>query len=276
MLTGVSQMSRYWSIVFLLFAYGPFSQTQTQPAVLSASPTAAITADQLVDRLISNIELYHATLPSLEAHESIVSRFDEGATFGRRGYAAEATVRIQRQPGSDLLKESRQITSLNGKRIPPDQNVHLPLNFVNDFDDLLSEFFSTQYRVCYIFNLSPHANPKTAFKLQVRSRPDAATLSHCARAVDGLTALVRVDPDALQIIHMESTVPDAIAAPRHRPTFFSADYAPVAFGNRTLWLPIAITAHFLSGNSDRAVWVSHYTNYHQYIATSTILPGDSQ
>jgi hypothetical protein len=171
------------------------------------------------------------------------------------------------------LEESRQITVIDGKPVAPGQG-RLPVDLADDFGDLQTTVFSTQHRRCFNFSLSPHPNPNASIELTMSPSPDAATLSYCKKAQEGLTGSVRVDPATLQTTHFEVTIPVAAAVPNHEITFISADYAPAKIGDKAYWLPTTVTARWVSWANGKTpfAWVSHYSDYHQYTATSTILP----
>jgi hypothetical protein len=247
-------------------------QTASAPSPSTQNSLAAAksAADQLVDQLVQNVERYRATLPSLTAHESIVSKFDEVVFFGRSVYKAEATVRMVRKSADEPLKESRLYTAFNGKPIAPGQQPRLPITLGDDFSDIPSDFFSTSNRHCYEFTLSPH--PKDApLELLISPNPDAATLPQCISAPKGRTGMVRVDPATLQLTHLESTTPMPNAEPNHSPAFISADYAPAKVGDKIFWLPATVIFRVVIGK-DPMEWISHYSDYHQFTATATILP----
>ena len=246
--------------------------TQSQPA------SAESDTDLLVDTLVENATVNRATLPSLAAHESIVSKVDEVVFFGKSVYKAEAAVRMVRKSTGGPMEESRQIMVLNGKAIAPNEQARLPFDFVDDFDDFQTEFFSPQHRRCYNFALVPHANRSAPLELSITPRADAAAQLPCALAQKGLAGMVRIDPSADQLTHLEFTLPVAAAEPIHHPTFLAADYSPAKVGNKTFWLPTTVIAHWVGG-ADRKTpfaWVSRYSDYHQYTASVTISPVESE
>jgi hypothetical protein len=234
--------------------------------------------DTLVDKLVENATLNRATLPSLAAHESIVSKVDEVVFFGRSVYKAEAAVHMVRKSTGGPMEESRQILVLNGKAIAPNEQARLPFDFVDDFDDFQTEFFSPQHRRCYNFALVPHANRSAPLELSITPRADAGTQLPCAIAQKGLACMVRIDPSAGQLTHLEFTLPVAAAEPIHHPIFLSADYAAAKVGDKTFWLPTTVIAHWVGG-ADRKTpfaWVSRYSDYHQFTASVTISPVETE
>ena len=67
---------------------------------------------------------------------------------------AEATVRVMRKTPDGPLEESRQITMLGGKPVPPDKQVHdFPLDHLDVFAGLSATFVRQEYR--YSFNFVP-------------------------------------------------------------------------------------------------------------------------
>ncbi len=255
--------------VWLLFASLLFTQSWVSQAQTAPDPTV----DQIVDRLMQNDAAYRARQPSFTAHESIVSRYDGVVFFGRSGDKAEATIRMGPQTPGGPFRESRQITVYNGKPVKGEQP-HLMYDFTDDFADFANAFFSAKHRRCYNFVLEPRTAGKGPWQVDISVSPAATGVADCVFALDGLTAMVRVDPATFHILHLECMSPAALAVPIHRPTFVSADYAPVRVGEEMFWLPTDVTAKGAIGKSPFK-WASHYSDYHRYTASATIVPGDA-
>jgi hypothetical protein len=233
-----------------------------------------VTADSLVDQLIENAAVYRATLPSLTAHETILSH-DSGQLLLLKDahYAqAEATMRVMRKTPDGPLEESRQITMLDGKPVPPDKHVVLPTGINGGFGGLSGVFFGGGNRHCFNFVLAPHPAPDTPYKLSITLRPESASTPHCpVKASEGMTATALVGADTHQLIHLEWTLPADFAAKSHHWPFSSVDLAPAKLGNETFWLPTEVIARKGTGKNNEE-WIAHYSDYHRYTATSTIVP----
>jgi len=233
-----------------------------------AAPKSA--ADALVDQLIDNAALYRATLPSLTAHEKIVS--DASILLYRPHAEAEATVRVLRKVPGGPLVESREYTLLNGKRVAPDKHVVLPTNIYDGYDGFQGMFFSTPRHRCFNFTLAPQTAPTDSIELRITLRPDAASQPYCPSDMEGLLGIARIDPATHQLKHLEWTVPQ-VPEPRVQILSASTDYAPTSIGTKTFWLPIDVVQYAInSKNKAKGHFTVHYSDYHQYTATSTILP----
>jgi hypothetical protein len=226
-------------------------------------------ADQLVDQLIANAALYRATLPSLTAHETITS--DASILLYKPHAEAEATVRVVRKVKGGPLVESREYTTLNGKPVAPDKHVVLPTNIYDGFDGFQGLFFTSQHRPCFNFTLAPQTAPATQLELRITLRPDAA-IPNCPSGMEGLLGIARIDPATHQLQHLEWTVPQ-VAEPRVQILSASTDYAPTSIGDKTFWLPTEVAQYAINGKTKaKGHFTVRYSDYHQYTATSTILP----
>ncbi len=219
---------------------------------------------------MNNAERYRETLPSLTAHETILSETSEHIVFGKSAVHAEATMRVMRKTSDGSLEESRQITAVNGKPVASNKRVSLPLTISGGFGDFPAMFFTSQHQSCFHFVLAPHLRPDAPLELSISLNPDASTLPQCKPAPTGLTAIARIDPTTHQLIHLEQTFPDGPEAPGFRILFISVDLAPTLVGQNTFWLPTTLVTHAVDGKN-RKSWISHYSDYHQFTATSTIL-----
>ena len=232
------------------------------------------TADQLVDQLVESASLYQTTLPSLNAHESIESK--SSWLIYRPHATAEATVHIAHNAAGTML-ESRQYTMLNGKPVAVDQHVTLPADVTDDFNyNIQAMVFTHKLRGCYNFSLESQAVPGAPLDLRISFKPDGVAHG-CPARLNGLTGVARVDPAAHQLIHLELNIPNGPGEPYFRILSASNDYAPVKIGDKTFWLPTA-TAEDLVNNRNKAKghFTVHYSDYHQYTASVTILPATPQ
>jgi hypothetical protein len=233
-----------------------------------------VTADSLVDQLIENAGAYRATLPSLAAHETILSHDSRNLWLlkGAHYAQAEATMRVVRKTPDGPLEESREITMLDGKPVSPDKQVILPTALNGGFWGIIGSFFGGENRYCFNFVLASHPDPNTPYKLSITLRPEAASLPHCpVKASGGMTAVALVADDTHQLIHLEWTLPADFAEKTHHWPFASVDLAPAKLDNETFWLPTAVTGRKGTGKNN-IEWIAHYSDYHRYTATSTIVP----
>jgi hypothetical protein len=177
---------------------------------------------------------------------------------------------VRKSPGEPLT-QIRQYTALNGKPVKAGQHILLPLDMIDSFSDIQSLFFNVQNRPCYSFVLAARLNPDAPFELSMTSSQDAATLPQCASGPKGRAGMARIDPATHQLTHLEYTTPVRNAGPDHPPAFTSVDYVPVKLGDKTFWLPAVETARVVIDKTPLK-WVSHYSDYHQYASSVTILP----
>jgi hypothetical protein len=260
------------SLLPLLFAGVVWSQPPAaNPSFAQVKAEAAESeTDLLVDRLVENAARSRATLPSLSAHASIVSKIHEVVVFGKNTGKAEATVHMVRRSPDQPLKEIRDITEYNGKKVSPDRHVVLPFDMVDSFSDIRSTFFSSEHRPCYTFTLAAHTDPNAPLELTVTASSDAATVPECATTATGRTGFVRVDPATTQVMHLESSRLVTSGATSSN-LALSVDYAPANVGDKTLWLPTVETARVVLGKTPME-WACHYTDYHLFAATVKVLP----
>ena len=185
-------------------------------------------------------------------------------------------MRVLRSPSGEILKQTREFTSTEGKPVGPDQGLERPVFPLTDGLVYAQDmFFTAQSRPCFVFVLvQPGRNG--ALELRITSRPDAGGRPGCRPGLEELTGVVRVDPATNQLIHAERTLPAAAALPHHRAPFASTDFGPIKVGDKTFWLPTDTVSIGLVDGSNGSVKTRtpvHYSDYHQYTATVTVLPG---
>jgi hypothetical protein len=260
-------MSRVWPVFIAGVLLQASAQVPAPPAASTQAAAANPTSDRLVDELVENAARDHATLPSLTAHESIVSKVDEVVVFGKNTAKAEATVRIVRKSPEGPWTENREITVLNGKPVTPNTRTFLPFNLTEGFNDTQSLFFSVQNRPCYNFALAARAGQDAPLELTITPFSEVATRTQCIVH----SGVARIDPETHHLTHLEFTNP---AGTNSSQFFGTIDYAATRVGDKIFWLPSLITARVVIGKTPYE-WSARYSDYHQYAVTLTILPADS-
>ena len=237
--------------------------TSLLPAQTPASP-------ELIDELVANAALYNATLPSITANETIES--EASYLIFRKKALAKGTFRVVRDPNGGPLKESRQITVLDGKPVAEGQQVHLPTTLFGGFGRFQEMFFTPAHRRCYTFTRLSEPGPGGTWQIAIASRPEDAAPPHCASQAPGVTGIARVDPATHQLVHLERTVPEEAAAQRHLAPFASVDIGPATIGDKSFWLPTLVIGTFNNGK-EKGRFVAHYSDYHRFTGSVTLLPG---
>ena len=233
---------------------------------------------ELIDRLVANALHYHQTLPSITASETIDS---EGSymIFHHR-VQAKGVFRVVRNPASDELDESRQVTEVDGKPVPLGQRAGLPWTLTGGFGKFQELFFKAANRPCFTFTLLPGAGPKETgpketvpkemVQIAIAEQPEIATMPTCK--MRGVTGLARVDPVTGQVVYLERTVPVEIALKSHLAPWAMVEIAPAKIGDEIFWLPTVVVGTFVDGKI-KGKFTAHYSNYHRYTGSITILPG---
>ena len=228
----------------------------------------------MIDRLVANAEQFHATLPSLTADETISSHVAYMSMF-KRSAEAQGTFRVVRKMPEGKLEESRQITILNGKAVEPGKRIRLPATLFGGFGSFQEMFFTPEHRRCFAFTLLPQPGRDGTLQIAISSIAEMEAQPGCKADRHNLTGLARVDPATGQLTHLERTVPDEIARKTVLAPFASVDCAPAKVGNDTFWLPTEVVGRILNGNL-RGEFIAHYSNYHRYTASITLLPGATE
>jgi hypothetical protein len=242
----------------------PASSSARIRSLLTKSPT-----DRLVAQLVENAATFRATLPSLVAHETIESSASEGWIF-RNHAKAEAIMRVMRKTPDGPLEESREITAVNGKPLAPGKRADLPTMLSGGFGNIAGFFFNQRQSACFSYTLIPKDIPDGTLRLHIAVSPESLSLPNCpswARRIDG-TAIVT--SDSRQLMHLEFNIPVEDAKPNRWP-FSSVDLSPIRIGETTFWLPTTVIGRSINGK-ELAEWVSHFSDYHRFAATATILP----
>ena len=74
------------------------------------------------------------------------------------------------------------------------------------------------------------------------------------------------------MVYLERTVPEQAAIDGRLAPFASVELAPAKIGEDTFWLPTMVYGTF-NHNKVKGSFEAHYSDFHRYTASITILPG---
>jgi hypothetical protein len=229
--------------------------------------------EQLLSRIGTNTEQYKASVPSFLCDEHIVSQeLHEGALMHET--SVDALFRVTRPTSqTSTLDESREVKSIDGK---PSSNkkINMPISFSGGFSGALAKFLSADRRQCFDYqpDLS-HAALPGAEAFIFTAREAALKGPACAGIQSGTTGKFVVDSATAQVTHIERTVPYPVGKDQNVFGTASVDFAPVILNGSTFWLPSTVSASTSETPKTHAFrFTAHYSNYHRFAASSTILP----
>ena len=234
------------------------------------------TLGQILTHIEANTEQYKASVPSFLCDEHIVSQEIHDGKI-RHETTVEALFRVTRSPSQrGVLEESREVT-VDGKPAG-NSRLKMPIAFTGGFSGALEKFLSADHRQCFDFAPDPAApKPKAGTAAFIfTAREAAAKDPSCASIQPGTTGKFVIDSATLQVTHIERTVPYPIGKDRDVLGTASVDFAPVTLSDKSFWLPFMVSASTSETPKTTAFrFTAHYSNYHRFAASSTILPTTS-
>lgn len=268
-------------ILALLFlvAGNPFAR----PAGSQTLTSQPLTVDGVLARVRANAEAYRASIPNFICDESVDSFRTSGGKVKDEMKVQSSFSLVRSSNGKDP-KETRVQNLVNGKK-PKSQKFAPPYFFVGGYANVIG-FVNDK---CSSFVFAPDALPdgKGPIVLLTEPKPDSPDLpAYCSRErkLQARTKAV-IDPKSFQVVHLEQTLQDVsfglashlpfVPAPStHNVFFWSVDFAPISLGDKSFWLPQTVTSSVKDKNKPLTLeYVAHYSHYHRFAATITILPG---
>ena len=241
--------------------------------VFAQAQQPALTLDQLLSRVEANSEEYRSTVPSFFCDEHVTSQEIHDGKL-KHETTVDAIFSVTRSTGqTGVLDESREVKALDNKP-SANKKVNMPLAFNGGFSGALTKFLSASHHQCFKYQLDdPSSRRQEEIGFSFAVREDASTQPSCATIKPGTTGRVLVNAATMQVTHVERTVPNPIGADHSVFGTASVDYAAVTLNGRTFWLPITITAFTTETPKTNGFrFTAHYSNYHRFGATSTIIP----
>jgi hypothetical protein len=253
-------------------------------SALYAQQAKTPTLDEILGRLETNLNHYDSGLPSLFCDEHLVSKVLPGPSNGDT--VTDSVFRVKRTANANhttVLVESREIKSVNGKAADT-QDMKGPSLLSGVFEGGL-DIVSLDQKACMKYELERiNGNrPGQPYVIRFATALTPENSSECLLQ-EKSKGRVLIDPASMQILHMELTTPHhvIIAANDYLPPVIgerviTVDFAPVALGGETFWLPSSISSRD-TGDANtfhRTTWTfrASYRNYHRLEVTSRILPG---
>jgi hypothetical protein len=242
-------------------------------ALLSQSQQSSPSLDEILSHVEARTEQYKASVPSFLCDEHILSQeFHQGQL--KHETTVDALFRVTRSASqTNPLTESREIKAVNGKP-STSKKINMPISFTGGFSGALAKFLSADHRRCFDYrpDSSAKTSPGTA-AFTFTAKETVAADPACASIQPQTTGKFVVDSVAMQVTHIERTVPYPIGKDPAVLGTASVEFAPFTLSGKLFWLPSTITAYTSETpktNSFR--FTASYSNYHRFSATSIILP----
>lgn len=272
--------SSCWLHFALLLIAGNLCMTTS--AWAQNAPAQPLTVDAVLARVRANVTAYTASIPNFICDESVDSRRTGGSKVKDEMKIQSSFSLVRSSDGKDL-RETRVKNLVNGSK-PKNQKVSLPYSFTGGFANVI-EFVNDK---CASFAFAQNALPNGNGPILIAAEPKPASPdlpAYCAReGKQSAQTKAVIDPKSFQILHLESSaqdisfglashVPFVPVPSTHNVFAWAVDYAPVTLGGKTFWLPQTVTSTVTDKNKPITLeYEAHYTNYHRFAATTTILP----
>jgi hypothetical protein len=254
-----------------LFAAGMFFGG----VLASAQTHQSLSPDQLLSQIEVNTDKYRATVPSFTCNEHIVSQELHLGQLKRETNVDAVFTVTRSAANNDTFEESRELKTINGK--PATKNkMTLPLSFSGGFSGALTKFLSRDHQSCFEYAVDTSApSPQGTEAFTFIARTAAAREPSCASIQPDTTGKFTVDMASMQVTHIERTVPNPVGRDQTVLGTAAVDYQAVTLNGKSFWLPATITAFTTeTSKTDSVRFTAHYSDYHRFAATSTILPAD--
>jgi hypothetical protein len=244
----------------------------------------ALTADAVLARVRENVADFKKSIPGFVSDESVLSQRFDGDKL-KDQMELESSFEMKRIDGKGdtdkgNTRETRHIKLVNGKAPKDPEKVSPPYTYGGGVANIIQFSENT----CDDFHLQS-ARDKGA-PIILLSSPKTASSgrpSTCSSLVRSMK--ITIDPETYQVLRLEATtedIPNDLGFRAHFVDFPSSrnnimttsiDYALVELGGKSFWLTKTVTNDFKDkAKPVRMHYEAHYTNYHRFAASTTILP----
>jgi hypothetical protein len=249
-------------------------------AIPCSAQQNALTMDDVLTRVRAHVAEFRTSIPSFISDESVLSQRFDGDKL-KDQMKVESSFEMVRDSSGSGLRETRIKNLVNG-RAPKNQKVTPPFTFRGGFADVIS--FTENKCADYRFAEAP-SDGKPIVVLG-SSKPSSSDRPAACTTQQALDLKAFIDPETFQVLRLEKTVQDIATGlvghvpfvpmpSSHNVLTLSVEYTPIELGGKTFWLTKTVTADMKDKNKPiRLHYEAHYTNYHRFTATSTILPAE--
>jgi|ERR1017187_1094807 hypothetical protein len=256
---------------------------------------STLTVDAVLSRVQEHLVEYKTSVPSFVSDESRLSQRFVNEKL-KDEVKIESSFEVKRRGAGEDMRETRTAKLVNGK-VAKSQKISMPY-FVNGGvglqTSLQTNLQTNLANRCFDFHFADV--PSTGNIIVIQSSPKPASSDHpsdCPSPSSNYSIKANIDPQTFQVSRIETTFDTKVnlgkvghpaLVPSHRSDnnntmIIDVDYAPVELGTKkTYWLTKTVTSEW-KDNDDRKNPVhlhyeAHYSNYHKFTSTVTILPGD--
>jgi hypothetical protein len=249
-------------------------------AIPSPAQQKAPTMDDVLTRVRVHVTEFRTSIPSFISDESVLSQRFGGDKLKDK-MKVESSFEMVRDGSGGGLREARTIKLVNGSA-PKNQKVTPPFTFRGGFADVIR--FTEDKCADYRFAEAP-GDEKPIVVLGSSKPSSSDRPAACTAQISDFKAFI--DPKTSQVLRIEKTVQDIATGfaghvpfvpmpSSHNVLTFSVDYTPIELGGKTFWLTKTVIVDMKDKNKPiRLHFEAHYTNYHRFTTTSTILPAES-
>ena len=231
---------------------------------------APMALDQILAQLEVNTAKYMSSVPSFTCAERITSE-EIHAGKVKHETTVEAIFRVSRSAReAGVLEESREVLAVDGR--PSDgKKLHMPLAFSGGFSGALTKFLSDSHRECFTYGQVPSSAGTLAFNFVAND--ESLDKPDCRSIQKGTTGRVSVDASAMQVTHIERTVPFPIGKDQSVLSTAAVDFTPVKLKDAIFWLPVTVTAYTTeTAKTNGLKFTARYSGYQRFGASSMIVP----
>ena len=244
----------------------------------SPGPAKPVDLDAILLHLQNNLTDYKSSIPNFFCDEQVISSMNvrgKHHAMANPNTTTNSIFRLERAADAQgsYLKESREIKAVNG--VPTHINtMRGPTIFTGAFSNAL-EIVSLDLKHCYDYRLISGELPNHTAALVINySLKEAAVKDETCPGPELHHGSAYVDPKTMRIVRLEMLTPKRQISPAtYGPWFWTIEYAPVVFDNRSFWMPDTITSK--ATTETRSVewdFTATYSHYHRLTVHSKILP----
>jgi hypothetical protein len=249
-------------------------------AIPSSAQQKALTMDDVLTHVREHVTEFRTSIPSFISDESVLSQRFVGDKL-KDEMKVESSFEMVRDGSGGGLHETRTFKLVNGSA-PKNQKVEPPFTFRGGFADVIR--FTDNKCADYRFADAP-SDGSPIVVLSSNKPLSSDRPADCTAQISEFKAFI--DPKTFQVLRLERTVQDIATGfaghvpfvpmpSSHNVLTLSVDYTPIELGGKTFWLTKTVIVDLKDKNKPiRLHYEAHYTSYHRFAATSTILPAEA-
>ena len=241
--------------------------------------------DEALARIRENVGQFETSLPDFICNEKITSRLVVRGKISKETVTESIFTGAQQKSKSFTFVETREIATINGKKVRRGTPLKGPYVYLGGFSSLLVTTFGPKCTPYHNYKVTgmETVDGRTLLAVEFATKPGQTEIKQTFFRKQMLyyTSDVRsekdtgkawIDPESMQVVRLERhylNLPSTV-----RSLMVSTEYAKVTIDRKPYWMPKTVRAENVENRNSKPpaneFWIAEYSNYRKFAVSAGI------